>query len=112
MREAERGSGWGERQGEAAQDDKAREDTRSGAPTGVCLSRGSPRPCLHPIPPASHLPSSVRHHGNRKPGEMIETLGGLGAAWDRTSAFRGTGSFSNKGWDDTQATTDRSDTRI
>lgn len=49
MREAERGSGWGERQGEAAQDDKAREDTGSGAPTGVCLSRGSPRPCLHPF---------------------------------------------------------------
>lgn len=62
----------------------------------IFIPGGSPLPCLDPSLALYHLPGLVRNHGNRKPEEMTEMLGGHPAAWGHPSVFRRTRSFSNK----------------
>ena len=74
---------------------------------------GSPLSCLHPIlSPKDHLPGLGRNHGNRKPKETTEILGGHSAARGHASDFGETGSFSNKGRGDKRASADGSNNRI
>lgn len=61
--------------------------------------------------PEDHLPGLGRNHGNRKPKEMTEMLGGHRAARGHASDFGETGSFSNKGRGDKRASADGSNNR-
>lgn len=62
--------------------------------------------------PEDHLPGLGRNHGNRKPKEMTEMLGGHRAARGHVSDFGETGSLSNKGRGDKRASADGSNNRI